>query len=110
MSLLHSKSVLRSVAPIFFLLACANCWSREPFTEEAVAPQQSKSPTGRSEPAKPQSETPAPDEMQSMLAQAQAALDRNDYQAAIPLLQKIVAQRPDDAVPHFELGYVYSEL
>ena len=50
------------------------------------------------------------DDAQSLLAQAQSALDRNDFTAAIPLLQQIAAQRPAEALPHFELGYAYSEL
>ena len=42
--------------------------------------------------------------------QAQAALNRKDYAAAIDTLQKIVVLQPTDAVPHFEMGYAYSEL
>ncbi len=51
-----------------------------------------------------------PDPLGPLLAQAQDALDRNDYAAAVPLLDKIAAAKPGDALPHFELGFVYSEL
>ena len=44
------------------------------------------------------------------MAQAQQALDRQDYNGAIPLLEKIAAARPQEALPHFEIGYAYSEL
>ena len=50
------------------------------------------------------------DPLAALLAQAQDALDRNDFLAAIPLLEKIAAARPMDAMPHFELGYAYSGL
>ena len=45
-----------------------------------------------------------------LVTQAQQALDRGDYDAAVELLKQILAQRPDEALPHFELGYAYSEL
>lgn len=45
-----------------------------------------------------------------LLAQAQDALDRKDYAAAVPLLEKVVAAKPTDALPHFDLGVAYSQL
>ena len=45
-----------------------------------------------------------------LLAQAQDALDRKDYAAAAPLLEKVVAAKPTDALPHFDLGVAYSQL
>jgi tetratricopeptide (TPR) repeat protein len=53
---------------------------------------------------------PTPDPLAPLLAQAQDALDRNDFAAAVPLLEKIAAAKPTDALPHFELGFAYSEL
>lgn len=50
------------------------------------------------------------DPVAPLLAQAQAALDRNDFAAAIPLLEKIAGAKPNDALPHFELGFAYSGL
>jgi tetratricopeptide (TPR) repeat protein len=69
--------------------------------------------TSRATPVKPQSQVPsAPsaDPLAPLLAQAQDALDRNDFTAAIPVLEKIVAAKPADALPHFELGFAYSGL
>ncbi len=57
-----------------------------------------------------QAPAPAADPLASLLAQAQAALDHNDFAAAIPLLEKIAAAKPTDALPHFELGFAYSGL
>ena len=50
------------------------------------------------------------DPLAPLLAQAQDALDRKDFAAAIPLLEKISAAKPTEAMPHFELGFVYSGL
>ena len=52
----------------------------------------------------------SPDLLAPLVTQAQQALDRGDYDAAVGLLKQILAQRPDEALPHFELGYAYSEL
>jgi tetratricopeptide (TPR) repeat protein len=58
-----------------------------------------------------QSSRPVPTNAQSadplapLLSQAQNALDRNDFASAVPLLEKIAAARPSDALPHFELGF-----
>jgi len=63
-----------------------------------------------------QSSRPAPANTQSadplapLLSQAQDALDRKDFTSAIPLLEKIAAAKPNDALPHFELGFAYSGL
>jgi tetratricopeptide (TPR) repeat protein len=73
---------------------------------------QAATPQTRATPAKPQPQAPSPqsDPLAPLLAQAQEALDRNDFTAAIPLLEKIVAAKPADALPHFELGFAYSGL
>jgi len=57
-----------------------------------------------------QASSSATDPLAPLLAQAQDALDRNDFIAAIPLLEKIAAAKPTDALPHFELGFAYSGL
>jgi len=48
--------------------------------------------------------------LNDLLDQAQAAIDRNDFAAAIDPLQKFVAEKPDVAYAHFQLGYVYTAL
>ena len=58
--------------------------------------------------SKPQQNSPDP--IAPLLAQAQDALDRKDFAAAIPLLEKIAAAKPTEAMPHFELGFAYSGL
>jgi tetratricopeptide (TPR) repeat protein len=74
-----------------------------------TAPQGSQDPA-RSPSASGETQTIAPDSLAPLLAQAQQALDREDYAAAMVLLQTIIAARPGDALPHFQLGYAHSRL
>lgn len=48
--------------------------------------------------------------LNDLLDEAQAALDKNDYPAAIPPLQKFIAEKPDVAYAHFQLAYAYTAL
>jgi tetratricopeptide (TPR) repeat protein len=85
--------------PIFlFTIAVIPAW-----------PQQSRPTPGKSQ-ASPDVTQPGQPPLSVLAAQAQQALDRKDYESAIPLLQQLIAQKPDEALPHFELGYAYSEL
>ncbi len=70
-----------------------------------------QSGAGPARSSKPQQVSPSPaDSLAPLLSQAQEALDRKDFAAAIPLLEKIAAAKPGDALPHFELGFAYSGL
>jgi Flp pilus assembly protein TadD len=48
--------------------------------------------------------------LNDLLDEAQAALDKNEYEAAIPPLQKFIAEKPDVAYAHFQLAYAYTAL
>jgi Flp pilus assembly protein TadD len=48
--------------------------------------------------------------LNDLLDEAQAAFDKNDYNAAIPPLQKFIAEQPDVAFAHFQLGYAFTAL
>lgn len=48
--------------------------------------------------------------LNELLDQARAAIDHNDFQAAIDPLKKFLAERDDFAYAHFQLGYVYTAL
>src|ERR1700688_4522444 len=67
----------------------------------------------RNTPAKPPA-TSSPQEKEDPLApllqQANDAIGKMDFAAAIDLLQKYIAQRPDDPYAHFQLGYAYTGL
>jgi tetratricopeptide (TPR) repeat protein len=45
-----------------------------------------------------------------LLADAQSAVDRQDYETAAQNYQDYLAKKPDDAEVHFNLGYVYTAL
>jgi Flp pilus assembly protein TadD len=48
--------------------------------------------------------------LNDLLDEAQAAMDKNDFAAAIPPLQKFIAEQPDVAYGHFQLAYAYTAL
>jgi tetratricopeptide (TPR) repeat protein len=74
------------------------------------SPAASPNPQSPSSSKSQQAPAAASDPLTTLLAQAQGALDRKDFAAAIPLLQKIAASKPTDALPHFELGFAYTGL
>jgi tetratricopeptide (TPR) repeat protein len=82
---------------------------QRPAAPPANAPPGNASP-GNSSPGNSGTPARSPDLLAPLVTQAQQALDRGDYDAAVELLKQILAQRPDEALPHFELGYAYSEL
>ena len=48
--------------------------------------------------------------LNDLLNDAQAALDKNDFAAAVSPLQKFLAEKPDVAFAHFQLAYAYTGL
>jgi protein O-GlcNAc transferase len=48
--------------------------------------------------------------LNDLLDEAQAALDKNEYAAAVTPLQQFIAEKPDVAYAHFQLGYAYTAL
>jgi len=48
--------------------------------------------------------------LHDLLVQAKAAADKQDYSAAQADYEKYLAQKPDDASAHFDLGYVYTAV
>jgi Flp pilus assembly protein TadD len=71
-------------------------------------PAQQKQP---SKPKPPKAKAAEPGEpQQNLLQQAYDAIEKNDFAAALPLLQKHLAEKPDDANAHFQLGFVLTRL
>jgi protein O-GlcNAc transferase len=48
--------------------------------------------------------------LNDLLDEAQAALDKNNFEDAVPPLQKFIAEKPDVAFAHFQLAYAYTAL
>ena len=55
-------------------------------------------------------EDPEAAALHDLLAAAQAAMERKDYQTAVQDYQDYLAKKPNDAVTHFNLGYVYTAM
>jgi superkiller protein 3 len=72
-------------------------------------------------PASPQQKTPkqpaakrrtlrVEDPQQALLAQAEEAIEKKDFQRAVDALQKYLAEKPGDALAHVQLGYAFVGL
>ena len=61
-------------------------------------------------PKKPAAPQTHADPLAAVLKQAQDAIARGDYAAAIAPLQQYIAKNPDSAYAHFELGYADAQL
>src|SRR3974390_3299623 len=48
--------------------------------------------------------------LNDLLDEAQVALEKNNFEAAIPPLQKFIAEKSDVAFAHFQLAYAYTAL
>jgi tetratricopeptide (TPR) repeat protein len=48
--------------------------------------------------------------LNDLLDEAQRNIDKNDYEAAMPPLQKFLAEKPDVAWAHFQLAYCHTAL
>ena len=97
------KRVQRRMALAFLLLLSAGM----PAAFSASNYQQAQNPPGKSSQAKPQK---VQNPLNDLLDEAQAALDKNNFEAAIAPLQKFLAEKPDVAFAHFQLAYAYTGL
>lgn len=85
-----------------FLLA----WQAAPcFGSQTGGPAQSAAPA-RSQSKSQKLSNPLND----LLDEAQRDIDANDFEAAVAPLQKFIAEKPDVAYGHFQLGYAYTAL
>jgi Flp pilus assembly protein TadD len=97
------KRVQRRMALAFLLLLSAGT----PPAFSATNFQQAQNPSSKSPQAKAQK---VQNPLNDLLDEAQAALDKNNFEAAIAPLQKFLAEKPDVAFAHFQLAYAYTGL
>jgi len=97
------KRVQRRMALAFLLLLSAGM----PGAFPASNFQQAQNPPGKSSQAKPQK---VQNPLNDLLDEAQAALDKNNFEAAIAPLQKFLAEKPNVGFAHFQLAYAYTGL
>jgi protein O-GlcNAc transferase len=93
------KSLQRRI-PLAFLVIFASILP-------AAAFQQAQNPSGKSSQTKMQK---VQNPLNDLLDEAQAALDKNNFEGAIAPLQKFLAEKPDVAFAHFQLAYAYTGL
>ena len=103
-----STRIHRNLASLALSICFASAQAAALYAQTSPAAANSK--TSSPQTKTPQASSPSADPLAPLLAQAQAALDRNDFPAAIPLLEKIAEAKPNDALPHFELGFANSGL
>jgi Flp pilus assembly protein TadD len=73
----------------------------------AAAPQQSASKAKQETQSRQQKVT---NPLNDLLDEAQRDIDANNFEAAVAPLQKFIAEKPDLAFAHFQLGYAYTAL
>ena len=97
------KRLQRRVPSAFLVLLFAAMPSAFPATNF----QQAQNPSTKSPQAKAQK---VKNPLNDLLDEAQAALDKNNFEAAVAPLQKFLAEKPDVAFAHFQLAYAYTGL
>ena len=98
----HTMSAIRRNLATLAAIAC--------FVSPRPLQSQTSWAQASSQSSQPKAAQASSDPLAPLLSQAQDALDRKDFTSAIPLLDKIAAAKPTDALPHFELGFAYSGL
>ncbi len=92
------KALAKSVLP--FLLLCSFTLPARAFLQQKTPKQSApKRPTVRVE-----------DPQQILLAQAEEAIEKKDFQRAVDVLQKYLTEKPNDALAHVQLGYALTGL
>jgi Tfp pilus assembly protein PilF len=82
-------------ASVFLLVFSATC----------ALPQAATSPNKR-----PASTQKLSNPLNDLLDEAQRAIERQDFAAAILPLERVITEKPDFAYAHFQLGYVFTAL
>src|SRR5579863_8328420 len=91
-------------------LACACLAAAGNASVARCAQTASQRKTPAKSPATSSSQQAKDDPLAPLLQQANDAIDKMDFAAALDPLQKYIAQRPDEPYPHFQLGYAYVGL
>jgi tetratricopeptide (TPR) repeat protein len=103
---LRARAWLRRAAPFFvgvaFAAQAAPCFCGQPGRQA-----QSSSTTKQQAPSRQQK---VANPLNDLLDEAQHDIDANSFDAAIAPLQKFIAEKPEVAFAHFQLGYAYTAL
>ncbi len=105
------RNPLRSRASFSIRVALAMCvfagaqYIAPSFGGQFIA--RAQSPSKQSSPSKTQK---LANPLNDLLDEARRDIDKNDFEAAIAPLQKVIADQPEFAYAHFQLAYVYTAL
>jgi tetratricopeptide (TPR) repeat protein len=100
----------------FFILSQAGAQHWCTVAQDEAAPQRgvNTSEIWAQAPAKPSSQSTHTEKvanpLNDLLDEAQRDIEDNKFEAAVTALQKILAEKPDIAWAHFQLGYAYTAL
>jgi Flp pilus assembly protein TadD len=99
-------ALLRRAAP-FFMSAVFAAQAAPCFCGQSALPVQSASPAKQQ--TQPRQQKVA-NPLNDLLDEAQRNIDANNFDAAVAPLQKFIAEKPEVAFAHFQLGYAYTAL
>ena len=89
--------------------ACAQDKAAAPQENQGSArPQSSSTPKPKADTISKSQKVANP--LNDLLEEAQRDIDKNNFEAAIAPLQKVIAEQPEFAYAHFQLAYVYTAL
>ncbi len=79
---------------------------------QSIAPLPGSALTARAQSPSKQTSTSrkVANPLNDLLDEAQRDIDKNEFEAAIAPLQKVIAEQPEFAYAHFQLAYVYTAL
>ena len=98
--------IVPQAAPFFLIVAFAI--QAAPAYGRGVAPLTQADAKAKRETQSRQQKVANP--LNDLLDEAQKDIDANNFEAAVAPLQKFIAEKPDLAFAHFQLGYAYTAL
>jgi Flp pilus assembly protein TadD len=93
-------------AAVFFMCLASAAQATPCFCGQLALSAQSSSGTRQTQSRQQKISNPLND----LLDEAQRNIDANNFEAAIAPLQKFIAEKPEVAFAHFQLGYAYTAL
>src|ERR1700730_5581646 len=103
----HFRLCAGVMAAPFFLTVAFVAQAAPGYCRGAALATQSNSKAKRETQSKQQK---VANPLNDLLDEAQRNIDANNFEAAIAPLQKFIAEKPDLAFAHFQLGYAYTAL
>lgn len=100
------KLVLAALCTFFAMAGAPRSFAQEP----AGKPPAHLAPKAAPKKTPPGAGRTVNNPLNDLLDEAQSAIDKNDFSAAVPPLQKFIAEKPDVAYAHFQLAFAFTGL